>query len=205
VSVEETVVDYSNAKEKLALAKEYFIMDDPEEDFQQTENDINRQLNNKVSPQSTESASPQVGSPSTTAQHCLPTFFTKTEKRPIETGAVSEEANVTVASAAEEKCDLAEEKFVVYLEDFEDDFFIPTDRDESIQIEDEASPIATENSNPQTVKPTTSHQPKGYLATATPTTLTSTDTSPAAAVTEDIKLHIYLKDSTRAKIAKKKI
>jgi hypothetical protein len=117
---------------------------------------------------------------------------------------VSEEANVTVASAAEEKCDLAEEKFVVYLEDFEDDFFIPTDRDESIQIEDEASPIATENSNPQTVKPTTSHQPKGYLATATPTTLTSTDTSPAAAVTEDIKLHIYLKDSTRAKIAKNK-
>jgi hypothetical protein len=158
VSVEETVVDDSDAEEKLALANEYFIMDDPEEDFQQTENDINRQLNNKVSPQSTESASPQVGSPSTTAQHCLPTFFTKTEKRPIETGAVSEEANVTVASAAEEKLDLAEEKFVVYLEDFEDDFFIPTDHDESIQIKDEASPIATENSNPQT-----SHQPKGSL------------------------------------------
>ena len=103
VSFEETVVDDSDAEEKLALTNEYFIMDDPEEDFQQTENDIKHHLNNKVSPQSTESASPQVGSPSTTAQHCLPTFFTKNEKRPIETGAVSEDANVTVASAAEEK------------------------------------------------------------------------------------------------------
>ena len=37
VSVEETVVDDSDAEEKLALANEYFIMDEPEEDFQQTE------------------------------------------------------------------------------------------------------------------------------------------------------------------------
>jgi hypothetical protein len=61
VPVEEKVIVDTEAEEKLAIANEFFILDDPEEDVQQTANDINRQPNHKDSPPSTEISSTQGG------------------------------------------------------------------------------------------------------------------------------------------------
>lgn len=49
----------------------------------------------------------------------------------------------------EAKSDFDEEELGVFLEDFEDDFPLPTDRDNSLFLKDVASSTATNNSNPQ--------------------------------------------------------